>query len=406
VGNKYNSNQPDASGIFSDRFIAFDHKTSLIYVVGMERESAETNSDKEITQWIDAVCNTIKQLETSEAKSVSLDESIRPDSYDSNEKVKFHLEDGSKEYIRKIELCKDYIRRGESYEICLTNRIRSKLDVEPFALYNVLREINPAPRSAYLHCPDFSILCSSPEKFVSVGRNAVVEAKPIKGTRKRGATESEDLALIKDLAESEKDHAENLMIVDLLRNDLNRVCEAGSVWVPKPMQIESYASVHQLVSTVRGRLHSNNSLGGLFGATFPPGSMTGAPKTRTLEIIDQLESSARGIYSGSIGYMSLNGASELNVAIRTLVASDNNLEIVVGGAITWLSDAEEEFEEILIKGRALMRAISKYARGNENCYQVIGADPEDSGETIIYDDSYDSSHLDQGQYKLEEGLEA
>ncbi|WP_257325417.1 aminodeoxychorismate synthase component I [Pseudoalteromonas rhizosphaerae] len=377
VDNKYSSKHPDASGVFVDRFIAFDHKTGLVYIVAIEKGSVVANTESDALTWLETTSNSIKKIEKEGVNTAANSHALLDKHNKSQQNVKFTLEDGEKEYIEKIAHCKEYILQGESYEICLTNRIRSTLNVEPFALYDVLRQVNPAPRAAYLHCPEFSVLCSSPEKFISVGRNAVVEAKPIKGTRKRGATEREDAALIQDLAESEKDRAENLMIVDLLRNDLNRVCEAGSVWVPKAMQIESYASVHQLVSTVRGRLKDQETLASLFGATFPPGSMTGAPKTRTLEIIDHLESSARGIYSGSIGYMSLNGASELNVAIRTLVASDNAIEIGVGGAITWLSDPEEEFEEILIKGRALMRAITKYATGDENRYQIIGITSND-----------------------------
>ena len=168
--------------------------------------------------------------------------------------MQFTLEDDHQSYINKIGRCMDYIRCGESYEICLTNRIRTTLSVEPLALYTVLRQINPAPRSVYLHCPEFSVLSSSPEKFFSVGRNAVVDAKPIKGTRKRGASAQQDAALIEDLANSEKDQAENLMIVDLLRNDISRVAKVGSVKVPKLFAVETYATLHQMVSTVVGDL--------------------------------------------------------------------------------------------------------------------------------------------------------
>lgn len=375
VKNLHCSEQPDAAGMFVDRFIAFDHRTEKIYLVALEKKEARADESESGCAWLKRMRTTLLQLKKVEpagANEIISKKPLPSNTLDIKKgEVQFYLEDGDEEYIAKIRRCKDLIYQGESYEICLTNRIRSKLEVEPFSLYCVLRAINPAPRSAYINSPDFSILCSSPEKFLSVGRNAVVEAKPIKGTRKRGQNSSEDHALKMDLAESEKDLAENLMIVDLLRNDLNRVCEAGSVWVPKPMHVETYASVHQLVSTVRGRLRDGESLASLFSAAFPPGSMTGAPKTRTLEIIDQLEDSARGVYSGSIGYMSLNGASELNVAIRTLVICSDKLEIGVGGAITWLSDEEEEFEEIIIKGRSLMRAIAKYATGDENCYNIL-----------------------------------
>ncbi|SEA40201.1 aminodeoxychorismate synthase component I [Alkalimonas amylolytica] len=407
VSNKHLSAQPDAAGLFVDRFIAFDHKTGLVYLVALDKASADDSAVDASALWLETMSHDLAAMVQQNIASTVDDIAVRQASHDPSQPVQFMLEDDYQAYIDKISCCKDYIKRGESYEICLTNRIRATLGVEPWPLYCVLRQVNPAPRSVYLHCPDFSVLSSSPEKFFSVGRNAVVEAKPIKGTRKRGVTLQEDAALIADLANSEKDQAENLMIVDLLRNDLNRVCEAGSVWVPKLMQVETYASVHQLVSTVRGRLNGDESLASLFAATFPPGSMTGAPKTRTLEILDELESSARGIYSGAIGYMSLNGAAELNVAIRSLVVRDDQLEIGVGGAITWLSDAEEEFEEILIKARALMRAIAKYATGDESHYAVQGAEPQPSLVIDPYEEVFsDPSYLNEQNYKLKEGLEA
>lgn len=404
VSNKHRSGQPDAAGLFVDSFIAFDHKTGRVYVVALHNTTATDSSAEAAAAWLETVCQQLTELAQQGGAEKTDEAALAPPTDEPCQPVQFTLEDDHQSYIDKIGRCMDYIRCGESYEICLTNRIRTTLSVESFALYTVLRQINPAPRSVYLHCPEFSVLSSSPEKFFSVGRNAVVEAKPIKGTRKRGATAQQDAALIEDLANSEKDQAENLMIVDLLRNDLNRVCEAGSVWVPKLMQIESYASVHQLVSTVRGRLNDEASVASLFAATFPPGSMTGAPKTRTLEILDELESSARGIYSGAIGYLSLNGAAELNVAIRTLVVHGDQLEIGVGGAITWLSDAEEEFEEILIKARALMRAIAKYATGDDSLYSVIGAQPAQrlAAQPEL---SSDPAYLNKQKHKLKEGVE-
>lgn len=405
VHNKHRSGQPDAAGLFVDSFIAFDHKTGRVYVVALHNTTATDSSGDAATAWLETVCQQLTELAQQGGAEKTDEAALAPPTEEPCQPVQFTLEDDHQSYINKISRCMDYIRCGESYEICLTNRIRTTQSVEPLALYTVLRQINPAPRSVYLHCPDFSVLSSSPEKFFSVGRNAVVEAKPIKGTRKRGATAQQDAALIEDLANSEKDQAENLMIVDLLRNDLNRVCEAGSVWVPKLMQIESYASVHQLVSTVRGRLNDEASVASLFAATFPPGSMTGAPKTRTLEILDELESSARGIYSGAIGYLSLNGAAELNVAIRTLVVHGDQLEIGVGGAITWLSDAEEEFEEILIKARALMRAIAKYATGDDSLYRVVGAQPAQR-LAVEPELSSDPAYLNKQKHKLKEGVEA
>lgn len=407
VQNKHLSAQPDAAGLFADRFIAFDHKTNQIYLVSLHNAAAGDSAAGAAALWLQGVSERLVAL-SQQPHGANDDDAVKAQRKPhSGQQVQFSLDDDYQAYIDKIQRCKDYIKHGESYEICLTNRIRTTLNVEPLPLYAVLRQINPAPRSVYLHCPEFSVLSSSPEKFFSVARNAVVEAKPIKGTRKRGNNAQEDAALIADLANSEKDQAENLMIVDLLRNDLNRVCEAGSVWVPKLMHIETYASVHQLVSTVRGRLSQHESLASLFRATFPPGSMTGAPKTRTLELLDELESSARGIYSGAIGYMSLNGAAELNVAIRTIVVSEQRLDIGVGGAITWLSDADEEFDEILVKARALMRTIALYATGDETQYSVQGANRQQNKAAVPANEVYsEQPQLNERNNKRTEGLEA
>lgn len=211
--------------------------------------------------------------------------------------------------------------------------------------------------------------------------NGVVEAKPIKGTRPRNKNSLLDQALAKDLSRDDKDRAENLMITDLLRNDLGIVCEIGSVWAPKLMDVESYETVHQLVSTIRGQLLQSASLSDVVKATFPGGSMTGAPKRRTLTVIDELESSARGIYSGSIGYFSLNGTLDLNIVIRSIICREQSLEIGVGGAIIALSDPEVEYAEILVKGEALMKSIAKYKTGNQDAYQLNNS----CGESISLD---------------------
>jgi para-aminobenzoate synthetase len=377
LANHHASATPDAAGYFVDRFIAYDHDVQCYYLVGINRSDGDA---VEILSWLAQIEEQILSICSQPDTQPGTPEERGNLSAD----VVFSLEDDRDSYMKKIERCKHYIRQGESYEICLTNRIRAQASFDPLSLYQKLRKINPAPRAAFLRAPGYSVLSCSPEKFISLARNKVVEAKPIKGTRRRGLDQSEDAVLLAELLNSPKDRAENLMITDLLRNDLNRVCEVGSVWTPKLMQVETFSSVHQLVSTIRGRLMDPLTAVDLLQATFPPGSMTGAPKRRTLEIIDELESSSRGIYSGAIGYLSLNGTADFNVVIRTLVVRDDQLEIGVGGAITMLSDAEEEFLEILVKGRALMRALALHLTGDEKKFSLNYGRRDSSIERLLH----------------------
>jgi para-aminobenzoate synthetase len=261
------------------------------------------------------------------------------------------------QYLEDVETSIDHLLSGDSYEICLTNQLTAEVGADPLDLYLRLRRANPAPFAAYLSFGDMAVLSSSPERFLRVSCDGTAEARPIKGTSRRGATAEEDVALALALAADPKNRAENLMIVDLLRNDLGAVCEVGSVEVPQMMEVESYETVHQLVSAVRGCLRPDAGALGAVRSCFPPGSMTGAPKLRTTEILDQLEGAARGVYSGAIGWFGLGGGADLSVAIRTLVLADGTATIGAGGAVVLDSDPEREYEEMLLKAAAPLRAI-------------------------------------------------
>ena len=268
------------------------------------------------------------------------------------------------EYIVALRRVKEYIAAGDIYQANLTQRLTAPLATTPWDLYRRLTHTNPAPFAAFFETPDCAVISCSPERFLQV-RSGQVETRPIKGTRPRGATPEEDERLAEELLASAKDRAENVMIVDLERNDLGRVCEFGSVHVPELFALESYATVHHLVSTVRGRLRPGTTALDCLRSSFPGGSITGAPKVRSMEIIEELEPTRRGIYTGAIGYLCFSGDMDVNIVIRTPVIKDGLAHFQVGGGIVADSDPEAEYEETLDKARALARALAAEAGTEE-----------------------------------------
>ncbi len=261
------------------------------------------------------------------------------------------------EYVRVVETVKDYIRAGDAFEVCTSNRFEVAQRRDPVELYDALATISPAPFAALLKLPERAVVSSSPERFLALDADGHVQSRPIKGTRPRGATEEEDEALRAALANSEKDRAENIMIVDLVRNDLGRVCAFGSIGVDDLQVIESFAFTHQMVSTVHGRLREGLDVVDVLRAAFPAGSMTGAPKIEAMKIIDRLEPTKRGIFSGTIGYIGFDGAADLSIVIRTMIVEGERIHFHTGGAIVADSNAEEEYQETLDKAAALLAAI-------------------------------------------------
>ncbi len=259
-------------------------------------------------------------------------------------------------YIAAVEKVKEHIRKGDIYQANLSQRFHAELNMDPAALYARLRAASPAPFASYLDFGDVTVLSSSPERFL-LKRGDCIETRPIKGTRPRGADAASDALLEKELKSSAKDAAEHIMIVDLERNDLGRICEYGSVRPTESMAVERYANVFHLVSTVAGKLRPGVDQVDCLRATFPGGSITGAPKIRSMEIIDELEGVKRSVYTGAIGYLSFDGDMDTSIVIRTFVIKGKDIYFQVGGGIVADSDPEKEYEETMHKAQGLMQAL-------------------------------------------------
>jgi len=260
------------------------------------------------------------------------------------------------EYIKAVDRVREYIAAGDVFQVNLSQRFEADLKIPPYELYKRLRMVNPAPFASYLNFQGVTIVSASPERFLKV-QGDLVETRPIKGTRPRGRDLVEDERLAQELTHSTKDRAENVMIVDLERNDLGRVCRYGTVKVTELAILETFPTIFHLTSTVVGRLHRGKSNIDLLKATFPGGSITGAPKVRAMEIIDELEPTKRSVYTGSIGYLSFNEDMDINIVIRTFLIKEGKAYFQVGGGIIYDSDSEAEYMETLDKARALIRAL-------------------------------------------------
>ncbi|KAJ3698689.1 hypothetical protein LUZ61_002394 [Rhynchospora tenuis] len=348
--NRHKSTTPDACLFFSDNLLVIDHTNGDVYLLSI-RDSTNFNN-----QWL---VETEKKLIPLAARPKIMNTKFSSKTSPQRE-MSFTPEKSKTQYLRDVAKCLNFIRDGESYELCLTSQQRRRVgDIDKLGLYLKLREKNPAPYAAWLNFEyeKLAVCCSSPERFLRLDRHGILEAKPIKGTISRGNTIEEDERLKLQLQYSEKDQAENLMIVDLLRNDLGRVCQPGTVQVPRLMEVQSYSTVHTMVSTIQGQKRTDLTPIHCIRAAFPGGSMTGAPKLRSMELLDLVESCPRGIYSGSIGFISYNGTFDLNIVIRTIVWCDGEVSVGSGGAIVALSKPEEEYDEMMLKAKAPIKVV-------------------------------------------------
>jgi para-aminobenzoate synthetase len=332
---------PDALWIWANRYVLIDPERDRTWFVAVHRESDAA----EALAWTEHARQACQEPVEVAAPAIAALE-IEP-----------HLELSREQYLAAIGMCRAALEAGQTYEVCLTNRVRLPAISDPLGFYLWQRQRNPAPYAAFVRWHDLAIASSSPERFLRVGTDRWAECRPIKGTAPRSDDPERDRANAEWLAVDEKTRAENLMIVDLIRNDLGRVSEPGTVQVPGLMRVESYATVHQLVTTVRGRLREGVDALDAVRACFPPGSMTGAPKLRTMEIIDALEPSARGVYSGALGYLGVDGRADLSVVIRTAVMTPDETVVGAGGAIVLDSVAEDEYDEMVLKATATVRGL-------------------------------------------------
>jgi para-aminobenzoate synthetase component 1 len=372
---------PDLSLGFVDRVLAYDHASERLWLIGLgfgdgrapgedaPRALAITRSQSIVDDLSVQIESLLSEPDASDSQAVDVNPadttragpSAKTRSSASFARPLVSTSDASG-YAKSVDTILQEIGDGNVYQANFSQRLTIDAPIDPWHLYGALRRHNPAPFGGYLSTPEAAILSSSPERFLRLDDSRHIESRPIKGTRPRGDDVVEDARLAADLAASEKDRAENLMIVDLVRNDLGRVCAPGSIEVPELMQIEAYAAVFQMVSTVTGTLATGRDAFDLLRAMFPPGSMTGAPKLAAIALLERLESVRRGVYAGALGYLDLRGGLDLSVVIRTIVWQEGRAHLHVGGGVVADSSPEAEYVESLDKARAPLQALEDALR--------------------------------------------
>lgn len=332
---------PSSRGLWVTRSLEFHHDSGDVVAWGL-------SDDHGFEQWCERVETTLAV-----AKPATAVTTVLP--------ISATWRDDPERYRQMIVKALDAIREGEVYQICLTTEVSIESTVADWELHSLLRESSPTHHQGMLRLGEYSLVSASPETFLTIDSDGVVTTRPIKGTRPRGDTPDSDVALARELVESDKERAENLMIVDLMRNDLQRVCETGSVNVSGLFEVETYSSVHQLVSTITGTLRADCDGIDALRACFPAGSMTGAPKHRAVTLLSQWESGPRGVYSGAWGWWRIDGSMEWAMTIRSAVMRNGQISIGVGGGITWSSQPDQEIAEVGHKATRLLEALGASA---------------------------------------------
>jgi anthranilate synthase component 1 len=354
-GNKKGLDIPDVFFMITDTLVIFDNITHMIKVVSNAHVNGKsvTAAYKDATEKIDAIVRKLKKgvrsqksgVRKKKAKSAALKSNFTQPQYE--------------QVVLKAQ---EYIKAGDIFQVVPSQRFQTRITIEPFEIYRALRIINPSPYMYFLRCGDTTVAGASPEVMVRLEGDRI-DLRPIAGTRRRGATEEEDRALAAELLADPKERAEHIMLVDLGRNDVGRVSEPGSVNVSELMVIERYSHVMHIVSNVRGKISGGRDAYDVIRASFPAGTVSGAPKIRAMEIIDELEPTRRGPYAGAVGYFGFSGNMDTCITIRTLIIKDNMAYIQAGGGVVADSDPAAEYQETVNKAKAMMRAVEMAEEG-------------------------------------------